>query len=126
MAMAIITANNNFSAVDFTRRVTHYLQHVSRKYNKMAGKDRVKNVLLDIERYARYNDEDGISVTYGWTAYAVRWSIDTLRLNLEPEQSLESMNVRSLVELIHELHVKCPTQIDVTHYLNNKFVAKRG
>jgi hypothetical protein len=124
MTTAIIAVNNNLSKVDFIGRVTRYLQPVTRRYNKMAGRERVKSVLLDIERYARYNEEDGISVMYSFTAYAVRWSLDTLRLNLEPEHALEAMNVRELVTFIHELHVNCPTQGDVTKYLNNKFVAK--
>ena len=121
MATAIITSNTNLSQSEFTQRVTQYLQHVTRKYNKMTGRERLQNVMLDIERYARYNDEDGIGVSYGWTAYAVRWSNETLRLNLAPEHALEAMNVRELVHLIHELNEQCPTQIDVTHYLNGKY-----
>jgi len=121
MSSTILTANSNLSKSDFTERVTHYLQHVTREYNKLPGRERMKNVLLDIERYARYNDGDGIGIAYSWTAYAVRWSYDTLRLNQAPEHALEAMKVRELVGLVHELHANCPTQIDVTHYLNKKF-----
>ena len=121
MATSILTSNSELTKSEFTQRVTHYLQHVTRKYNKMDGRERMNNVMLDIERYARYNDEDGISITFSWTAHAVRWSYDTLRLNQAPEHALEGMNVRELVQLVHDLHTACPTQIDVTHYLNERY-----
>ncbi len=121
MTTTIIEDNSHLSKGEFTQRLVLYLQHVIRKYNNMDGRERMKNVLLDIERYARYNDEEGISVTYGWTAYAVRWSQETLRLNIPVEHVLESMKVREIIQLIHELHTACPTQIDVSHYLNDRY-----
>jgi hypothetical protein len=116
-----LTTNNSLTKEAFISITTNYLHHVTRRYNKMDGRERLKNVMLDVERYARYNDEDGIGASYGWTAYAVRWSIDTLRLNQAPELALNAMNVRTLLTLVFELHQNCPTQIDVTRYLNSKF-----
>jgi hypothetical protein len=121
--MTVLTsANNQLSKQEFASRVTSFLSKKTiTRYNALPGRDRLKNVLLDIERYGKYNEEDGISISYNWTAYAIRWSNDTLRLNLAPEKALEAMKVKELLHLVYDLHRTCPTQIDVTHALNAQF-----
>ncbi len=123
MSTTLISANRQLSKQEFTARVTAFISKKTiTRYNALSGRERLKNVLLDIERYGKYNDEDGISISYNWTAYAIRWSNDSLRLNLAPEKALEAMTVKELIHLVHELHTACPTQIEVTYALNAKFI----
>ena len=113
-----MNTNDCLSQKAFTTLVCTFLSPVVRRYNKMSGRDRLCRVLEDVQRYARWNEEDGIGSTYGLTAYAVAWSVETLRLNQEVETTLHALNVRGIVVLLATLHEKCATQIEVTHYLN--------
>lgn len=118
----LVSANTDLTRAEFTRRVLAFLRPVSRRYNALEdGRKRLANVLADVQRYARYNEEDGISPVFGQTAYAIEWSVQSLRLNQAPEQALRAMKVREIVALIYDLRKACPTQIEVTYRLNEQF-----
>lgn len=119
--MATLTATAQLSKTVFVSRMMAFLRPSTRRYNKQSGSARLSNVLADIQRYARYNEEDGIAYTYGNTAYAVEWSVQSLRLNQEAEQALRAMDVRQLVNLVYDLHKACGVQIEVTYRLNEQF-----
>ncbi len=124
---SILDCNTHLSKEEFTKRVCTFLRPVSRKYNKLSGYERLKNVTLDIERYARWNEEDGIGIPYSWTSYALRWAYSSLRLPQDTEMALDAMNVRKLVELVHTCNEQCPTQGDVLHYLcENIYTSERS
>lgn len=119
--MTQATTTATLSKSEFVARTTVFLRPVTRRYNAMSGSARLEAVMRDICRYARYNEPDGIPATYNMVAYAVEWSMTTLRLNHGPEAALRAMKVRDLVGIVYDLHQACATQIEVTYALNKRF-----
>lgn len=87
----------------------------ARRLNKMSGSVRLASVLARIQRVREY---DVVTAHQAMIAYAIEWSVNSLRLNMEPEQALLSMDTRQLVGLVYDLSKACKTQIDVTYRLN--------
>jgi len=91
-----------------------------RRLNKMSEKERLAYVLSRIQRVVEY---EVVTRHQATVAYAVEWSLQSLRLNQEPEQALLKMDTRKLVGLIYDLSKACDTQISVTYRLNAMFKA---
>lgn len=89
-----------------------------RRLNKMSGNTRLEYVLNRIQRVREY---DVVTHHQAMVAYAVVWSVQSLRLNHEPEQALRAMNTRQLVGLVYDLSKSCDTQIEVTYRLNEMY-----
>lgn len=87
----------------------------ARRLNKMSGPDRLSAVLRRIQAVRAY---EVVSHHQAMTAYAVEWSVNTSRLNLEPELAMNAMNTRQIVGLIYDLSKTCPTIGDVPYRLN--------
>lgn len=104
----------------FTSHVTAFIgkREISR-YNaaEKSGSYRLSHVLGDVQRYARYNEEDGIPSQYGLTAYGISWSIDTGRVNGATHIALKAMSVRDLLTLIQRVHTHCANMGEIPAYL---------
>jgi hypothetical protein len=104
----------------FVTRVTAFIgkREISR-YN--AGESfssyRLEHVLADVQRYARYNEEDGIPSQYGLTAYGIGWAIETGRINGVTHIALKAMSVRELLILVHKVHEACANMGEIPAYL---------
>lgn len=90
----------------------------ARRLNKMSGSARLSEVLRRIQIVREY---DVVSHHQAMVAYAVEWSVQSLRLNQEPEQALRAMDTRQIVSLIYDLSKACSTQIEVTYRLNDMY-----
>lgn len=90
----------------------------ARRLNKMSGYDRLAHVLVRIQRVVEY---EVVTRHQAMVAYAVEWSVSSLRLNQAPEQALLAMDTRQLISLVYDLAKTCPTQISVTYRLNEMY-----
>lgn len=89
-----------------------------RRLNKMSGSARIDYVLARIQRVVEY---EVVSHHQSMIAYAIAWSIQSSRLNHEPEQAMRAMDTRALVGLVYDLSKTCPTIGDVPHCLNDMY-----
>jgi hypothetical protein len=92
-----------------------------RRLNKMSGSARLAYVLARIQRVVEY---EVVTHHQAMIAYAVAWSIQSSRLNQEPEQAMRAMDTRALVGLVYDLGKSCSTMIEVTERLNTQFTPK--
>ncbi len=92
---------------------------IGARYNKVAAtsSDRLNGVLADVQRYVRYNEEDGIPAAYGLTAYGLGWSIETGRINGQTHIALKAMTTRRLLALVQDLHSHCANMGEMPAYL---------
>lgn len=104
----------------FIARVTALMskREISR-YNaaEKTGSYRLINVLNDVQRYARWNEEDGIPSQYGLTAYGIGWVVETGRVNGATHIALKAMSCRELFLLIHRVHEHCANIGQIASYL---------
>lgn len=95
----------------FVKDVLSYIN--VRALNRMADAKRLTEVLSRVQRLS-----DAVTPHQAMVAYAVEWSVQSLRLSQEAEQALLAMNVRQLVGLVYDLQKICTLQIEVTYKLN--------
>lgn len=100
----------------FVRETLSYIN--VRGLNRLNGRQRLSEVLSRVQRL------EVVSAHQKMVAYAIVWSLESLRLNMEPEQALLSMNTRQLVGLVYDLSKACKTQIEVTYRLNAMYAQK--
>lgn len=104
----------------FTSRILTFItrREVSR-YNagEKTGSYRLTHVLADVQRYARYNEEDGIPAAYGLTAYGIAWAIETGRINGATHIALKAMTVATLLKLIYKVHSHVTNMGEIPAYL---------
>lgn len=93
----------------------------TRRFNKMSAASRLANVMQCIQTIVRY---EVVTAHVGMIAYAVAWSVQSARLNMEPEKALMAMDTRQLVGLVYDLSKACQVQIDVTNHLNEMYAPK--
>ena len=112
----------------FISRVTAFItkREISR-YNAASHTSsyRLITVLNDVQRYAKYNEEDGIPAQYAQTAYGIGWAIETGRINGVTHIALKAMSVRELLILINRVHVACNNMGEVPAYLHSLSLSPR-
>ena len=105
---------------EFTARITAFIgkREISR-YNagSPSSSYRLEHVLGDVQRYARYNEEDGIPAVFGTTAYGIAWVIETGRVNGTTHIALKAMRVRDLLTLIYKVHTNCTNMGEIASFL---------
>lgn len=105
---------------EFLTRMTAFIgkREISR-YNAASPNSsyRLEHVLADVQRYAKYNEEDGIPSQYSLTAYGIAWTIETGRINGQTHIALKAMSVRDLFILIHKVHEHCANMSEIASYL---------
>lgn len=105
---------------DFIARMTAFItKREASRYNaaEPTSSYRFTHVIDDVQRYARYNEEDGIPVQYGLTAYGIGWAVETGRVNGATHIALKAMSVRDLLILIHQVHAHCANMGEIAAYL---------
>lgn len=118
--MITLTSTTTLIRKDFIARMTAFItKREASRYNaaEPTSSYRLTHVLNDVQRYARYNEEDGIPSVYGLTAYGIGWAVETGRVNGATHIALKAMSVRDLLTLIHQVHAHCPIMSDIPAYL---------
>lgn len=106
-------------SLDRSTFVSRAAAFIGARYNKVAAtsSDRLNGVLADVQRYARYNEEDGIPSSYGLVAYGLAWTIETGRVNGQTHIALKAMPVRRLLALVYALSANCANMGEYARYL---------
>lgn len=86
------------------------------------GRDRLRLLVADIERWVRWSREDGgLEQCYDPAAYGLSWALVTGRLNGRTASAIEGMTTRQMCQLIHELTEKCQHQGEYPRYLMERY-----
>jgi hypothetical protein len=108
----------------FTARVRAFIsaKYIT-KYNAAEAHSdyRFNHVIGDIQRFAKYNEEDGIPFHYENICYGILWSVNTGRLSGQVVLAMRALKVAQLIALVHEVGEKFDTIVDIPMYLNKKY-----
>ena len=123
--MATTTATV-LSKKDFNTRVVSFIgkREISRlNAGEPHGSYRFDHTLETIQRYARYNEEDGIPYSFENICYGIRWSVETGRVGAQAVLAMRALKVSELIALVHEVGSKFDTIGDIPAYLIRKYTA---
>lgn len=118
--MATTLTKSELSLQEFSKRVRGFLGTKRiRDYNALpqTASGRLTGVLGDMQRYARYNEEDGISYLYEQVCYGILWSVETGRVNGATHVALKALKVADLIRLVFEAQRKTSVLAEMPAFL---------
>lgn len=108
---------------EFSRRVKAFISaKYIRQYN--ASPTRLTQVLSHIQRFARYNEEDGISYLYENVCYSIGWALETGRVSGVVHMAIKALSVADLIALIWDVAREAPLTCNVPAYLISRYTTK--
>lgn len=94
----------------------------ARSLARMDGRERLRALVGEMERRARWRLEDGgIECAYDAATYGLSWVLVTGRLNRVATCAIEELDLRGQLKLIHELTENCQHQGEYAAYLMEKY-----
>jgi hypothetical protein len=120
----ISTTTTTLDKKVFTARVRAFIsQKYITKYNAAEAHSdyRFNHVIEDIQRFARYNEEDGIPFSFENICYGIRWAVMTGRVNAQTVLAMRALKVSELIALVYEVGTKFDTIVEIPAYLMKKY-----
>lgn len=115
-----MTTTTELTQKEFSARVKAFISaKYIRQYN--ASPTRLTEVLSHIQRFARYNEEDGIPYFYENTCYSIGWAVETGRVNGTVHMTLKALNVTEIINLVWDVAKHAPLTCNVPAYLIGRY-----
>jgi hypothetical protein len=123
-----MTTTSTLTKKEFTARVRAFISEKTiTQYNSFVGQRatyRFERTIDDIQRYARYNEEDGIPYNFENICYGIVWAIRTGRVNAQTVLAMRAMKVGQLIALVYEVGTKFDTIAEIPAYLIHKYTVQ--
>lgn len=93
----------------------------------LTGRERLRSLVNEVERYSRWSLEDGgIDRLYDVAMYGLNWTVVTGRLNAVTETAILALSTKKLCELVHQLAAYSQDQSSYPAYLMGKKWGKQS